>query len=194
MAHRHAVLAAGRPSRSSSRSAARLITALVTALAASACVPPGPGPDPDPTTTTTTTPDPGGCARDTSLPQPGDLTVRLNITGKVVLPNGQPARNLGGHALVRDRRSNVGAVLAEASVNDAGFFLLAAASSTVPADAACRGYWIEICAPSSNGCAAGDTATLHAERDITDLIDEAAGTGPQPIDISNDPLVYEQAG
>src|SRR5262245_53064068 len=124
MAHRPTVPAGGGPARTSPRrTAARLVSALVTALFAAACVPPGPGPDPDPTTTTTTTttaPDPGGCARDTSLPQPGDLTVRLDITGKVVLPNGQPDRTLGGHALVRDRRSNVGAVLAEASVNDAG--------------------------------------------------------------------------
>jgi hypothetical protein len=144
-------------------------------LAASACVPPGPGPG-------------GGCARDTSQPQPGDLAVRLNITGKVVLSNGQPARNLGGHAVVRDRRSNVGSVLAEASVNDAGFFLLAAASSAVPADAGCRDYWIEICAPSS--CATGAPATLSAELDVSGLVGEAAGNGPQSVDISDEPLVY----
>jgi hypothetical protein len=160
-----------------------LITALLAALAGTACVPPGPGPG-------------GGCARDTSVPQPGDLSVRLNITGKVVLPNGQPDRDLGGHAVVRDRRSNVGSVLAETSVNDAGFFLLAAGTSAVPADAGCRDYWIEICAPASNGgngCAVGGPATLSAERDVTGLITEAAGNGPQPIDISNEPLVYDVA-
>jgi hypothetical protein len=115
--------------------------------------------------------------------------VRVNITGKVVLSNGQPARDIGGHAVVRDRRSNVGAVLAEASVNEAGFFLLAAASNAVPADAGCRDYRIEVCAPSS--CAAGGEATVTAELDVTDIVGGAAGQGPQQVDISDEPLVYE---
>lgn len=144
---------------------------------------PGPGPDPDPG---------AGCARATSVPQPGDLAVRLDITGKVVLPNGQPAHDVGGFAVVRDRRSNVGAVLAEASVNDAGFFLLAASTGAVPADADCRDYWIEICAPSATCRAVGGAATLRAELDVTGHITEAAGTGRQPLDISDDPIVYDR--
>lgn len=170
--------------------AAGLIGALVAAFVVSACVPPTTGPGgPDQTTTTTTSGPGGACARDTSLPQPGDVSVDLRITGKVVLPSGQPAHDVGGFALVKDRRSNVGAHLAEASVNDAGFFLLTARQNAVPADTTCRDYWIEICAPGSNSCEG--VATLRAELDVTGLVNEAAGQGRQDVDISGDPLVYE---
>ena len=172
------------------RSAGAWLVAALVALVASACVPPVTPGDPDPTTSTTSAP--AGCARDTSLPQPGDVTVNLGITGKVVLPNGQPSRATGRLAVVKDRRSNVGAVLAEASVNDAGFFLLNASQSTVPADLSCRDYRIEVCSPSSNGCAGA--STLHAERDVTDLVTGAAGLGRQEVDISDDPLVWEVVG
>jgi hypothetical protein len=116
--------------------------------------------------------------------------VDLRITGKVLLPDGRPALNISRFAIVQDRRSNVGSVLAEASVNDAGFFLLAARDNAVPADTACREYWIEVCAPGSNGC--DGAASLYAELDITDLVSEAAGQGVQQVDISDEPLVFER--
>jgi hypothetical protein len=185
-----------------------LVAALSAGLVASACVTgpgvPGGGGDPDPTTpttestpgtdptsTSTTTPGPGGaCARDTSLPQPGDVAVQVSITGKVVQRNGEPVRDGGGHARIVDRAQ--GQVLAEASVNDAGFFLLRGGTSTVPADVGCRDYWIEICALASAGCATtGGVTTLTAERDITDLVNGAAGQAPLAVDMSDDPLIYE---
>lgn len=180
--------------------------ALCVGLAASACVGPRPGgpgsgdpdtptepstvPTPDPDPTSTTTPDPDAdCARDTSLPQPGDVTVDLVLTGKVVQQNGEPLRDGGGHVVLRDRRSNVGSILGEASVNDAGFFLVIAGSNSVPADPGCRDYWLEACAPGGT-CTATESATLTAERDVTDLVEEHAGQGRQDVDISDDPLIY----
>ena len=136
--------------------------------------------------------DPGAaCARTTSLPQPGDTTVDLVLTGRVLGPDGLPVPDGGGFVAVVDRRSSVGAHLGEASVNDAGFFLVIIGSNAIPADTNCRDYWLEVCAPGS--CATtGGSATLEAELDITDLIGGAAGQGRQDVDISDDELTYSE--
>lgn len=177
----------------------RVGVSLATALLASACTV-GPGVPTTPTTpttsppgptTTTTAPTPGNCARDSSLPEPGDVSVDLLITGRVLGADGQPEPDVGGFATVTDRRSGVGAHLSETSVNDAGFFLLSTTSNTIPADLDCRDYWIEICAaPSTGACDFGGDAGLVAELDITGLVNEGVGLGRQRIDISNEPLVY----
>ena len=149
-------------------------------------------PSPTPPTTPPPTTDPlAACARSTSLPQPGDTSVDLVLTGRVLGPDGQPVDDGGGFVRVVDRRSSVGARLGEAGVNDAGFFLAIIGSNAVPADTNCRDYWLEVCAPG--GCGADPAAAaLATELDVTALIGEATGRGRQEVDISDDELTYSR--
>lgn len=108
------------------------------------------------------------------------VTMSINITGKVLDPRGQPHV---GHVVLRDRAINVGAILAEASANEAGFFLLNA--DGVITSAGCpRSYFIEV---DSNKTG----VKLYGELDATSLF-PANATGQQPdLDITNTPVILE---
>jgi hypothetical protein len=105
----------------------------------------------------------------------------MNITGKVLDPRGRPHI---GHVVLRDRALRVGAILAEASANEAGFFLLNA--DGIVTSAGCdRSYVIEVDSVSSAG------VRLFGELDVTSLF-PAGGTGQAEEDITATPVVLAE--
>ena len=120
-------------------------------------------------------------APDMDEPAPGcDLGVRMNmnITGKVLDPRGRPHI---GHVVLRDRAIDVGDILAEASANEAGFFLLNA--DGVLTTAGCKtSYVIEVDSRTAEG------EKLYGELDVTSLF-PAGGTGETDEDITDTPVV-----
>lgn len=116
-------------------------------------------------------------------------TARMTITGLVRLADGQPPATAGPAArrvaVLRDHALNPGAAASEASVNDAGFFLLV--GITVPVSSACpKAYTIEVTLETLTG------TTMRGELDVTDLF-VAARPGPDIIDadVTSTPIVLE---
>jgi len=125
---------------------------------------------PDGSTTTTTT----TCVRFVTP----EKNVTLNVTGRITF-RGQPRSGLA-----RFRERQTGALAAEASVNDAGYFLLAVRSIYDPNQ--CGNYWIEI--------TGGDGPPIFGERDANDLVRDAwnaASGAKQNVDISSTPIPVE---
>jgi len=106
------------------------------------------------------------------------VVMSMNITGKVLDPRGRPHI---GHVVLRDRAILVGAILAEASANEAGFFLLN--SDGVFTAAGCnKSYVIEVNSRSETG------DELYGELDVTSLF-PANGSGQSEEDITDTPVV-----
>lgn len=117
-------------------------------------------------------------------PAPGcDLGVRMNmnITGKVLDPRGQPHV---GHVVLRDRTIEAGAIVGEASANEAGFFLLAGRG--IVTSAGCpRSYVIEVDSRTAEGVG------LFGELDVTSLF-PAGATGLVEEDITATPVILAE--
>lgn len=126
---------------------------------AQALAEPAPSDDPDP-----------GCDR--------GVVMSMNITGKVLDPRGRPHI---GHVVLRDRAINVGAINAEASANEAGFFLLNA-DGVVTAESCQKSYVIEVDSRADGG------EKLYGELDVTSLF-PAGGSGQAEEDITGTPVV-----
>jgi hypothetical protein len=139
------------------------------------------GAGPSATAPATPTPVPDGC--DPSA------TAHILITGLVRMPDGSPPDSPGFRvnqdARLRDRALDVGAEVALASVNDAGFFLLT--SRLVVSPECPKSYVIEVTRTEPGG------RVLYAELDVTDLA-LAAAPGPDIIDadITSTPIVLEE--
>ena len=101
----------------------------------------------------------------------------MDITGMVLDPRSRPHI---GHVVLRDRGIQVGAILGEASANEAGFFLLGA-RGVVTAAGCKRSYVIEV---DSSGAG----AELYGELDVTSLF-PIGGTGKTEEDITDTPVV-----
>lgn len=114
-------------------------------------------------------------------PDPGcdrKAFMSMNITGKVLDPRGRPHI---GHVVLRDRAIDVGATSAEASANEAGFFLLNA--DGVITSAGCkRSYVIEVDSRAEGG------EEPYGELDVTSLF-PVGGTGEAEEDITDTPVV-----
>lgn len=120
-------------------------------------------------------------APDMDGPAPGcdpKVVMSMNITGKVLDPRGRPHI---GHVVLRDRAINVGAIYAEASANEAGFFLLNA-DGVITAEGCKKSYVIEV----DSWTGAGEK--LYGELDVTSLF-PAGGTGQTDEDITETPVV-----
>ncbi|HEU5075129.1 MAG TPA: hypothetical protein VFU02_13155, partial [Polyangiaceae bacterium] len=106
------------------------------------------------------------------------VVMSTQITGMVLDPRGRPHI---GHVVLRDRAINVGAIYAEASANEAGFFLLN--SDGVVTSAGCkRSYVIEVTSQTAEG------EKLYGELDVTSLF-PVGETGETEEDITDTPVV-----
>jgi len=134
-----------------------------------------PGTTASPATTMST--QPAGCDP--------DETVSMNITGLVRLPDGQQPAGVGALAVLRDHALNPGGVFAEASVNDAGFFLLNV--DGVPGSPGCpKNYTIEVSVDRDG------VIVMFAELDVTDLFIPAVPGGDTiEADITSTPIVLQ---
>jgi hypothetical protein len=104
-------------------------------------------------------------------------TWSVNITGMVLSPNGEPSI---GHVVLRDRGWLPGAILAEASANEAGYFLLNADSVTSAEE--CWGsvlsYWIEV----------DRDEAYYGELNVNSILYNAISEQALEIDITDQPV------
>ncbi|WOB10210.1 hypothetical protein [Piscinibacter gummiphilus] len=107
--------------------------------------------------------------------------MNMNITGRVLDPRGQPHV---GHVVLRDRAPQSGSIFAEASANDAGFFLLGVRGIVTSAGCS-KSYVIEVDSRAASG------ADLYGELDVTSLF-PAGGTGFAEEDITATPVILAE--
>lgn len=159
-----------RPSASPKRPFAAVLSVLLTALATAAggC---GGSSDHD-----STSPPPVGAGCDPSV------RMNMNVTGRVFDPRGRPHI---GHVVLRDRTpSQSGDIFAEASANEAGFFLLGVRG--IVTSAGCpRSYVIEVDSRTEAG------AGLYGELDVTSIF-PVGGTGFAEEDITATPVILAE--
>ena len=96
-------------------------------------------------------------------------------------PRGRPHV---GHVVLRDRALQPGAIFAEASANDAGFFLLGVRGIVTSAGCS-KSYVIEVDSRTDSG------TELYGELDVTSLF-PVGGTGFTEEDITATPVILTE--
>lgn len=160
--------------------------------------PAGPGPTTSPATVpASSSPPPATTIEPATTPAPesvdcGNASTRpIHITGIVHFPDGVPPNQsrFGTDAntrlaTLRDHAVEPGSIRAEASVNDAGFFLL---NASVPAALGCpRSYTIEIDVELPSGL------RMHGELDVTAvMVALTPGADAVEADITSTPIQVE---
>lgn len=164
-----------KPIAHSPRPLASLLSVWLTALATTLGGCGGSSDDNSVTPPVVTAPLPGSGSCDTGV------RMNMNITGRVFDLRGRPHV---GHVVLRDRALQSGAIFAEASANDAGFFLLGVRG--IVTSAGCpRSYVIEVDSRAASG------ADLYGELDVTSLFPLGA-TGFVEEDITATPVILAE--